>query len=246
MDKTALRQIAAFMLGFAGDQMVKAPESKKEQGVPLPPIIPHVPLPTMDLDVGGCTGDIPSSELPSPSSIPNPFSKPPVTASVEVDSNGLPWDARIHSRTKSKNSNGAWKLMRGIDPQLVKTIEDELRAVMSIPVPPAPSVPSVPIAPVPVVPVPPIVNPTPIPVASVPAAPIDAPPVSDPTVTSNQYGFPSLMAKITSAIATNKIKSGEILEIVASFGLPSLPLAATRPDLIPGIMMAIDEKMGAS
>lgn len=51
---------------------------------------------------------------------------------VDVDKNGLPWDARIHSSSRAKVTDGSWKYRRGIDPAEVKRVEDELRQLMSV------------------------------------------------------------------------------------------------------------------
>lgn len=87
---------------------------------------------------------------------------------VTVDAAGLPWDARIHSGAKSKLANGNWKLLRGVDPALVASVEAELRGnpqpaaapsappppvtapATSTPAPVAPSAPPTPPAPKPI------------------------------------------------------------------------------------------------
>ena len=47
---------------------------------------------------------------------------------AERDSANQPWDARIHASTRTKvQRTGAWKLKRGIDPELVKQVEEEHR-----------------------------------------------------------------------------------------------------------------------
>lgn len=57
----------------------------------------------------------------------------PNTAGVELDSAGLPWDARIHASTKTKKADGTWTQRRGVDKQDVAAIEAQLRNVMSLP-----------------------------------------------------------------------------------------------------------------
>lgn len=50
---------------------------------------------------------------------------------VEVDKNGLPWDARIHSDAKEKlSAKGYWKKRRGVDDATVQAVEAELRQLM--------------------------------------------------------------------------------------------------------------------
>jgi hypothetical protein len=52
------------------------------------------------------TGSLP----PAPSSAPSAAGAP---AGVELDAEGIPWDASIHASTKAKIANGTWKVKRG-------------------------------------------------------------------------------------------------------------------------------------
>lgn len=45
---------------------------------------------------------------------------------AEVDSENLPWDGRIHSGSKKKNTDGKWKLLKNVDPALVASVKAEL------------------------------------------------------------------------------------------------------------------------
>lgn len=45
-----------------------------------------------------------------------------------VDADGMPWDARIHSGSREKTSKGKWKSRRGVDDAVVATVEAELKA----------------------------------------------------------------------------------------------------------------------
>jgi len=58
----------------------------------------------------------------------------PVINPVPLDSEGLPWDARIHASTKTKIANGSWKLIRGCDPAKIAEVKAELQALMNVPV----------------------------------------------------------------------------------------------------------------
>lgn len=51
----------------------------------------------------------------------------PNTSPPEVDSNGLPWDERIHSSSKAVNADGTWRYKRGGDLEERKAVEEELR-----------------------------------------------------------------------------------------------------------------------
>lgn len=64
-----------------------------------------------------------------------------------LDSAGLPWDSRVHTRTKSKNEDGTWKTQRNI-PSAKQLTQ---KKTVEIPVPPAP--PLIPVTPVPADPI---------------------------------------------------------------------------------------------
>lgn len=171
------------------------------------------------------TADTPAEADESPSSPNEPAQPAPAAASpgeaneatgapgVELDSDGLPWDARIHagSKTRLKKSQ-QWKPKRGVDPDLKAEVEAELRAAMSAggsaEKPAAPAAPAEPAKPAP------------------PAAPA-APAEPQGAITT----FPALMSRITSAGITQERASAA----AKNQGLPSLPLLATRPDLIPAV-----------
>lgn len=78
--------------------------------------------------------------VPSAAEIFNPvnsLSIPPFPKSpIDLDTDGMPWDLRIHARTKTKMKDGSWKKLRGVGPEIVKKVEAELKAVQSIPAPP--------------------------------------------------------------------------------------------------------------
>jgi hypothetical protein len=52
---------------------------------------------------------------------------------ADVDSQGLPWDARIHSSNRQKIADGTWRKKRGVSDTLVETVSAELRQIMAAP-----------------------------------------------------------------------------------------------------------------
>lgn len=54
---------------------------------------------------------------------------------IEVDKAGLPHDGRIHVSTKATTIDGFWKKKKGVTPELLEQVEDELRTVMAVPGP---------------------------------------------------------------------------------------------------------------
>jgi hypothetical protein len=219
----------------------------------IPPSVPDAasvfaPKPPAGAPSIAGAGPLPTAPVgtPAPTSIPTPPSVPvppapptastgapvaPPTASpapgVELDTRGLPWDTRIHSRTKSKNAQGEWKNSRGIDPHLLARIERELRNAMAVPAPA-----SAPVADV-----------------SAPAALVPTPPGATGAMSafpSNMPPFPALMMKVSAANAANTLSQAEVLAAVRSAGLESLPSLISRPDLIPTVEAQIDAIIAAN
>lgn len=84
--------------------------------------------------VGPNDGALPASEQ-----VP-----PPPAATGEVDSKGIPWDARIHSESKATVADGSWRKRRGVDDATYATVLAELQGAAP---PPPPAEPDVPLAP---------------------------------------------------------------------------------------------------
>lgn len=247
MDKTALRKTVTYLLGMAGDHIIPVPVNiptpSPQVGTPISSFVPTVPLiqsppaALEQLDSPPIAHINPFAKTVEQSApvVPHanhsiPVAPKPLDPSIELDRRGFPWDNRIHSRTKSKTSDGLWKSMRGVNPEMVRSVEAELMQAMSAPV----ISPSIPPAPA---------NYTPPEMQ----APFSPPPmaITDP-ILPPQNDFPALMHKITAAVNSGKIKSASVLKIVQDFGLPSLPVVATRPDLIPAIIANLDAMIGAA
>ncbi len=69
----------------------------------------------------------------SQSDVPPP--PPPATTKVELDSEGMPWDARIHTTARTKVANGTWKLARNTPQELVTSVKSEYLG--NVPPPPS-------------------------------------------------------------------------------------------------------------
>jgi hypothetical protein len=149
-------------------------------------------------------------------------------ATVELDTDGLPWDGRIHASTKGKNADGRWKAKRGVEAALVAQVQAELRAVMG-----APSVPNAPTTGA--APTPPIVTPPAPPAPPISPAGIAAP--APPTIPTAPIGvdFPSLAKMVGELIPAGRLTNETLSAIVSKYGLPGFGLLFNRPDLVPAI-----------
>lgn len=161
-----------------------------------------------------------------------------IATNVELDSEGLPWDGRIHSSSKKTLvENGRWKLIRGVDKDLVEAVKAELRAALSAPAPVAAQEPETNTQ---------GLHPTPNPLSpkavdliaaqmgnTAPAATIGTPAAAGANSQISNF------AQLMSAITANGLKPDFINPIIQSLGIPSMPVLATRQDLIPAVAAAL-------
>ena len=99
---------------------VNVPMALFEPAPPVPDAPPAPPVP--DAPPAPPVPDAP----PAPP-VPDAPPAPPVPDAPigELDSLGMPWDARIHTPVKSKKVDGVWKLKRGVDKALVALVQAE-------------------------------------------------------------------------------------------------------------------------
>lgn len=186
------------------------------------PTAPEVPPPPATV----AATVVPSPPVLTPAPVAPAPSAPAVHTSpvggVETDTDGLPWDARIHAGTKNKNADGRWKAKKGInDPAFVERVKTELRQVMG-------NAPTVVSAPAGAGAVATVITP--------PAVTVNAPAPAAPNVDT----FVALVGRASAAMMAGKVTQDELNAIAAKWGVVSLPLAANRPDLVPSIGAEID------
>lgn len=140
-----------------------------------------VPAPVESTVAAQTAADIDGAlPLPTPAQAAPPVAETPATPPAsptpqqpigDVDATGMPWDERIHAGTKSQKKDGTWTLKRGVDKDLVKQVEAELRAQMAPP--PAVPVPQgVPVTAPPAQAAPPVATPAPM---AMPAGDVEMP-----------------------------------------------------------------------
>ena len=214
-------------------QMTSAPQPIPMTGAPVAEdeALPFTPL------------DAPAPPVAEPVDTTSTNTTTVTAGSVDVDSEGLPWDGRIHSSNKKKiTKDDTWQLRRGIDSAVVEQVKAELRQVMAIPnvsgitivsqgtitevseslVPPAPPTETQGLHPE-------AGNTVPTAAAGTPQTGASSKPYSE-------YKLPDLMRGITSKM----IQPDVVQSVVAKFGVPSVPALATRQDLIPLVAEALE------
>ena len=140
-------------------------------------------------------------------------------------SNGqmIPWDVRIHAKSKKINADGSWRVKPGIDrDEFLPAIEDEIVQAMNA----SPKQEDVSAAVTP-----PIQDSQPAPATDVTDHGIPTPPVP-PTDLSAIDSFSKLLPVITKAKAAGSLTDSAINEAVKTLGLPQFGSLAVRPDLI--------------
>lgn len=103
-----------------------APASADAAASPTAPVAPLASGPTSQASALPALAPLPAPSAAAPAA---PVAQPSLAGGVELDTDGLPWDERIHAGTKRKNDDGRWTKKRGLnDPALVTRVVEQLRA----------------------------------------------------------------------------------------------------------------------
>lgn len=240
---------------------------------PPPPPPPSVPAGTSNVAPFPPAPPAPAATVPAAPSapttpsttaaLPSAPTTSPALAGVpdEHDSAGIPWDARIHQKGKSKKKDKTWKLQKGIAETTVAAVIQELAAQGRVraaagEVPAPPSFPgSVPVPPVGgsmPAPLPPGAVPAPgvatdggipapsltFPGSTVPVPP--APVLGVPASGVVQVGFRELVAKISAARNANRITAEEVNQCVAAAGVANLQALSALAHKVPEVDANVD------
>ena len=137
----------------------------------------------------------------------------PSTPTTDLDSAGIPWDARIHAGSKARmKADNTWKLKPGVDKALVEQVKAELLGVQAVPVPPAP------------------------PVTLADAAAVSAVLQAPPASVSNCPGnFAELIKEVTTRITAGTMTADQVNAACVTVGLQMCNQLAARQDLNPAV-----------
>lgn len=212
----------------------------------------------------------PATTAPPVASVPAPPPAPPVTApsapaapsipapvaGTPVDSEGLPWDGRIHANTKSKIGDGTWRIARNMDDATVAAVKAELRQIMGVPAPApavaaAPAIPTPPaVPPAPQIPPPPVATPAPPSAPSAAGAIVNAVPPMPPVPTPQApimlpVNAQEFMATFTKLMSDNRCTPEDGKNACIMHGLPNgVPGVFQRQDLAQQCMQSLCEMRG--
>lgn len=191
LPQTTLIQISKFLMGLAGAEIREAP-------MVVNPVLAEL-TPVEDLVTQEYADTVSEEDT--------------------HDALGIRWNSKVHTRTRSKNEDGSWKVQRGLTQDFIE------RTLGTAPVP---TLQGTPVASLP--------DPTSIPWSNQGGIPITTP-MPDPMEPGIDY--PLLMLKVTDAVRSGSITHPEIAEILMSLGAPPLALLGTRPDLVPEVYKAL-------
>lgn len=164
------------------------------------------------------------SAPPAPSAAPAPGV---VGGEVELDADGLPWDARIHSdATERKAKTGKWKTRKNLPDGYKEQIEAELRGVPTAPAAPAPAATPAPAA---------------APSAPAPAAP--AAPAPGPA-TAGSMTFAQFVKWAMDHQKAGRCNQTDVQLAVQSVGLKDVPALSQNPGKIAEVMAALKASKG--
>lgn len=223
LTRSQREDLASFILGWGTDEEYENLGTAVTTGKPEPGVVPKSAPSSADADQSSIApvdtmantsaGIAPLPPVLTPGT-PVGIAVPQSPNLAEVDSKGMPWDARIHSSSRAKVADGSWKYRRGVTGDEIKRVEAELRG-------PA--------------------HDDAMDAAALFTAPGIAPP--PPSATSEpdlRKEFAQLMIRVAQAKGAGKITTEEVTSVLAAHGVPSLPMLSTRLDQVPAVAAAID------
>ena len=193
----------------AANPQQTAPEASTDSLPPPTTVFGQAALPSgaVAIPVAATTAAAPAPLVTTPGPLPT----------TELDIKGIPWDGRIHASSKNKVADGSWRLKRGVDPEVVKQITEQIKQTMAAPAPVAGAAPSGLAA-------------QPWPFADPAAGGGDTPP---------PINFAWLMGILPIKITAGELTPKMVTEACNVFGVPTLPDLAAREDLVPSVAKAL-------
>ncbi len=162
----------------------------------------------------------------------------------ELDARGYVWDARIHSKAKTKKKDGNWKVTRGTDAALVAAVEAELAAAAVVTPPTAPASAAAvtpPMAPASAAAVTPAPA-APASAAAVTPAPAAPAPVPAPTASASEL-YPKVATKMSNAIISELITPARCTELLRDQGVEAIPELVDNVGGLTALDIALDGEL---
>lgn len=227
---------------------------ESENGGPSAPAA-SLPDPAVAFGSGGNAPAVPSVTPSGTPPAPNSGAQtagaatPASAAGVELDAEGLPWDASIHASTRAKLANGNWKVKRGTGEAYLNERKAVLRAAVAAggnagaPATPAPNASPVPApgAGAPVPPPPPAPTSAPGNVQTPTGTP--SPGTTPGTAGSSTVTLAQVMPRVTAAISAGTLTVDSAAAIVRELSdgkIDNVAMLAVAPALLPAFVARLD------
>jgi len=221
-------------VGTAKEPGNVAPVVKEPSAAPTPTTTPVVAAVAAPATTAPAVALVAESE---PQSHKMPTTETSIGDAAELDAEGIKWDARIHTGSKSRLvKSDTWKLIRGIEkksPGLVEQVKAEQKAAPATHVVDAS-------APTGVAAVADNVAPAADPVAEAFAAPA-ADPVVTPAAIEAAPDFAGLMLKIKPRLASDGNYKDVLQVVLGEVGLEGLSDLLSSPDMLPIVDKRLDD-----
>lgn len=237
-DASALSTAAAAAFGIAPTSSAALPTLPNVPIPPAPPTAPEAAAPSAPA--------APSNPAAAgTSTLPTPGAPLP-----QVDSDGLPWDARIHASTKGTTADGKWRRKAKVDDAVFSAVVAELKAALSAPaLPPVPPAAAAAVAPtLPPVQLPsiPAATMTPEQAFSQPGVVPPVPPAAGDALTSfDGLTFQVLMEHISKAMERQALQPQDMMDVCTELSLPNPMMLGARPDLVPHFGQKLAARLSA-
>ena len=211
MDPSILSQTATY-LSLLGESLCTSPA----EPAPTPvAVAAPAPVPAPAPVAVAAPEPVPAPTPVAVAETPAPAPAPAAVApdGVVLDSDGLPWDSRIHATTKTRvMKTDQWKKKRSIDPDVVAQVETELKTTMAAPAAAAPA---------------PVAEAAP----ATPATPAAAAAINPALITN--------FAEFMSACTSTGVPPESIMAACQQHGVQAPTLLAARPDLVPAVALSL-------
>ncbi len=168
------------------------------------------------------TGSVPLTDDTVAAATAAAVTPPPLAVPAELDASGIPWDERIHTKAKSKKTDGVWKRKRGIEDAEYERVVAELINAQ-------PMVSETPVQPEaqPQPATPPVQQP-----ATPPVQQPATPPVQQPVVPGDELTWPVVLQKVNAATQAGQLDANFAADVLTSMGVTGgIPMLYNRPDL---------------
>jgi hypothetical protein len=165
--------------------------------------------------------EAPTDTRPTGSSSNGEASSLTGSSTPDRDSQGLPWDERIHSSSRAINADGSWRQKRGVSELIVGKVTAELQAAASDDTPPPPAEP---------------VDDTPPPPSATggnePAATASEAPAAT-TAPSGMAGYQAFMSRVSRDMKAKGLTYVKLDEHAREIGLAKFTELSKNLDMVP-------------